>query len=159
MTKVFVTDGVVTVIEIVGIIDEDVADELARDYVDQGEYGEGPVNVSVSTRRFSKEDGEILREWSIRVMVYPDVPDCAEGKYDVDHAWESPYNVVGGCKENPGVWGSEHGGIKSREVCSRCGMYMLTDTGDTDYTGQRYTSIKYKDADEVSLTWIEEEKE
>ena len=81
-------------------------------------------------------------------------PDCSDGDPD-SHDWQSPYSVLGGCKENPGVWGSQHGGVWYKEICKHCGLYRITDTGATDSSnGMRCESVEYEDADEASLNYI-----
>lgn len=80
-------------------------------------------------------------------------PKCHAG---TTHDWQSPYSVVQGCRENPGVWGSGHGGICIHEVCSCCGMYRITDYGATwPPNGTRCTTVKYAPPDDTSLTWVE----
>lgn len=54
----------------------------------------------------------------------PPEPDC-EGNHT--HDWQSPHDIVGGIKENPGVWG-HGGGVTIREVCLHCGCGRLRDT-------------------------------
>ena len=53
---------------------------------------------------------------------------------DEGHAWRSPHALVGGLKENPGVFGSG-GGVTIHEVCVRCGLHRHTDTWDQSWTG------------------------
>lgn len=85
-----------------------------------------------------------------------DAPDCDD---DQEHDWQSPYEVVGGCKENPGVLGSDHGKVKITEVCANCGLYRTTDYGATNSSnGTCVTRISYRDADEKSLAWVAENK-
>lgn len=80
-----------------------------------------------------------------------DAPECAEG---CEHAWEAPYELVGGCRENPGVWGSGHGRCSYLEVCEHCGLYRTTDHGATlPSNGMRATRVSYEPADEKSLAW------
>lgn len=84
-----------------------------------------------------------------------DAPECI-GSEDGEHDWVSPHSVVGGIRENPGVWGSAHGQIKCRKVCRHCGMYRVTDHGATDSSnGPCVTSVSCGDADETSLAWVE----
>lgn len=75
---------------------------------------------------------------------------------DDEHDWQSPYELLGGIKENPGVW-SHGGGVIIRECCARCGRYRITDTWaqrpDTGEQGLR--EVRYEDADEASLAWVE----
>jgi hypothetical protein len=58
------------------------------------------------------------------VILFPKVPECTN---ENKHRWETPYELVGGCKENPGVWGSG-GGVIIKEVCIHCGCVRNTDT-------------------------------
>ena len=84
--------------------------------------------------------------------VHPTVeaPDCEKGH---DHDWCSP-QWLGGLSENPGVWGSRHGGVRIKEVCAHCGRYRITDTGATDSAaGQQCESVEYREPDEASLAW------
>lgn len=72
--------------------------------------------------------------------LHPIEPECDDG----EHKWESPVEIVGGIKENPGVWG-HGGGVRIQEVCLKCGCGKLTDTWaqrlDTGEQGLR--SITY----------------
>jgi hypothetical protein len=78
-------------------------------------------------------------------------PDCEAEEHD----WQSPYEVVGGVKENPGVRG-HGGGVIIKECCAHCGRYRFTDTWaqrrDTGEQGLR--RVSYEDADEVSREWM-----
>jgi hypothetical protein len=100
------------------------------------------------------EDGDERRE-EIDRLTYtfqPDEPDC-DGEYD--HDWQSPYSVLGGIRENPGVWG-HGGGVIIREVCVHCGKYKETDTWAQDMgTGEQgLLSVRYEPANDASLAWI-----
>ena len=88
-----------------------------------------------------------------RCMVTADPPEpkCARGH---EHDWQEPYSVLGGLKENPGVW-SSGAGISSRSVCACCGAYRVFDSGAQDPgTGCCYTSTTYEDADDESIAWV-----
>ena len=76
-----------------------------------------------------------------------------------DPDWQSPYKVVGGCKENPGVYGSG-GGVNITEVDAKTGIYRITNTWDQDVSGDGvpHESITYLEADESSLNWVEENR-
>jgi hypothetical protein len=83
-----------------------------------------------------------------------DAPECVDGDCD-GHDWKSPYSLLGGCKENPGVWGSGHGQVKSKSVCACCGLYRTTDYGSTNSSdGTQTTRTTYEDADEASIAWV-----
>lgn len=66
----------------------------------------------------------------------PVIPACTSKS---GHEWTSPHEVVGGLKENPGVFG-HGGGVVIREVCAHCGRQRRTDTW-TD--GQPKTTVQY----------------
>lgn len=84
--------------------------------------------------------------------IEPDEPDCIEGE---DHDWHAPYSVLGGLRENPGVWG-HGGGVRATEVCAHCGTYQTTDSWAQDpETGEQGSrSTEYRDADEESMRWV-----
>jgi len=78
-------------------------------------------------------------------------PDC-EG--DEEHDWCAPHSVVGGLRENPGVYGAG-AGIRSRQVCAHCGAYSVYESARQDSgTGRYYGATSYEDADEDSLAWV-----
>lgn len=66
------------------------------------------------------EDDLCLSEYEALETV--EEPSCEFG----EHEWESPYELLGGLKENPGVQGNG-GGVIIKEVC-RCGCTKVTDT-------------------------------
>lgn len=86
--------------------------------------------------------------------LHPEVPPCRED--DIEHEWCSPLSVVGGLKENPGVWG--HGaGVIIKEICAHCGVYRIIDTWAQDRsTGEQgLTSVEYWEPDPASLAFVE----
>ena len=56
----------------------------------------------------------------------------------------APYDVVGGCVENPGVWG-HGGGVVYHEVCAHCGALKTVDTWaqNPENGVQGLTSVRY----------------
>lgn len=63
-------------------------------------------------------------------------PECPESE-DGAHDWQAPYEIVGGIKENPGVWGNG-GGVIIYGCCMRCGCRRTTDTWAQDMsTGEQ----------------------
>lgn len=96
-------------------------------------------------------DGEWLTGSKYLPMMEP------EGGHD--HIWESPHSVVGGLKENPGVWGVG-AGLRIVEVCSECGIYRITLTAVQDSaTGKHREEVIYEDADSYSSEWVDSQKE
>lgn len=87
----------------------------------------------------------------ITITIEPDEPECSADAHD----WKTPHSVLGGIKENPGVWGNG-GGVIAREVCAHCGRYRETNTWAQrrDTGEQGLTEVKYEDADDSSLEWL-----
>jgi hypothetical protein len=94
----------------------------------------------------------------VRIDVPRPIPPCATE--DDAHDWQSPYTLLGGLRDNPGVWG-HGGGVVTREVCARCGTYRITDTWahDPDTGEQGLRRISYADADVASLAWVRQQKD
>jgi hypothetical protein len=123
------------------------ARKQAEEWVRDGDWRDTDETFWVTVRIWG-EDGS---QDCIEVAIEPEEPECsADG-----HAWYSPYAVVGGIRENPGVWG-HGGGVIIHEVCSNCGANRHTDTWAQDRnTGQQgLTSVTYAEADEPSKTWV-----
>lgn len=93
---------------------------------------------------------------SMTMQIDPPEPECSAPEHD----WQSPYEVVGGLRENPGVWG-HGGGVVIRTVCAHCGAYRTEDTWaqrqDTGEQGMESTS--YAPADDDSLAWVAEQSQ
>lgn len=98
------------------------------------------------------EDSEV----SVRVAIEQAEPECTEAEHD----WQSPYEMLGGLKENPGVWG-KGAGLIIRRVCAHCGKYRVIDTWAQDpETGEQgLESVGYESADEDSLAWVASRRE
>jgi hypothetical protein len=69
------------------------------------------------------------------------------------HEWASDHDVVGGLKENPGVWG-HGGGVTTRRHCRHCGTYRVTDTWADDGRGGHTTRTHYEEPDDASLRYV-----
>ena len=122
-----------------------------------GDYDttEGTVYVHGHVRRADlAECIEGVSSIPVSVVIQPDEPDCTAPEHD----WQSPEEVVHGCKENPGVYG-HGGGVIITEVCRYCGTYRVTDTWAQDeYTGEQgLHSVAYRPADDVSTAWVEDQ--
>jgi hypothetical protein len=51
-------------------------------------------------------------------VLNPDEPKCVDGE---THRWSNDYELIGGIKENPGVWG-HGGGVYHTSVCTKCDL-------------------------------------
>ncbi|ADC73211.1 hypothetical protein TK90_2725 (plasmid) [Thioalkalivibrio sp. K90mix] len=132
------------------------AREVAEEWLKDGDWGVERKTLYAEATVFEKEedeDGEetILDQATVHARIDPDEPDCREGEHD----WCSPYELLGGLKENPGVQG-HGGGIISTEVCAHCGMYRVTNTWDQSQGPEPVDTVEYRDADDASLEWAAE---
>lgn len=122
------------------------AKEKAQEWLATGDYGDQEDYCHAT---IADEDGN---ETVVELVVGgPPEPPCVSGNH---HEWESPYELVGGIRENPGVWGLDCGQLKILEVCCNCGRYRQTITkslaGQYPCTPERVT---YLEADEKSEAW------
>lgn len=65
-----------------------------------------------------------------------------------EHFWISPYKILRGLKENPGVFGHSSG-VVVKQICSHCGIYKTTNNCRNN--GVRIT---YNKADSYSREYI-----
>ena len=128
----------------------DVAEALdvACENLDEDVY-RGGSTCWIDIQATCKETGESDKR---TVRIDPEEPGCVDGE---DHDWCSPYSVLGGCRENPGVWG-HGGGATITTVCRHCGWYQVVDTWaqrqDTGEQGLR--SVTYREPDDASRDWV-----
>lgn len=104
------------------------AERQAEEWLRDGDWdtSEGPIHVSCwvfATDEDGDAEGPPLR---VTVTIEQPAPKCVDGQRE-SHDWQAPYSLVGGCKENPGVWGNG-GGVIIREVCMRCGCARKINT-------------------------------
>lgn len=123
-------------------LEQDVIDSV-RD----GDWGEDAWIVHVRATCELTDESE-----SYTVELEAEAPACEDGH---EHDWRSPYELLGGVRENPGVVG-HGGGALIREVCAHCGVYQVTDTWAQDQaTGEQgLHRVTYEEADEDSLAWV-----
>lgn len=110
------------------------------------------------------EGGDRTTVERLRVAIDPEEPTCSASLSDdvraalqdddspEGHRWRAPHDLVGGCKENPGVRG-HGGGVVITHVCTLCGAKRITDTWAQDTTDgtQGLTSVRYvEDAEDVT---------
>ena len=115
-------------------------EEAAQEFVDGGEWGDsqGPITIRCWQE---DEDGERYNEEEHEMSLpEPDEPPCTGS----DHDWQSPWEIVGGIEENPGVWG-EGGGVTIVSCCMRCGCRKTIDTSATCNNGDHYTHVDYEE--------------
>ena len=151
MTKYLCDDGNAEI-----EISADSAQEAAQEYVDGGSWGNDDETqfIDVYVQEIGADGDEVGDRECITITVEPDEPGCIA---EHEHDWQSPYEVLGGLKENPGVWG-HGGGVIIREVCVHCGMYCITDTWANHGAQQGFKSVRFEAADERSVVWVGEKE-
>lgn len=115
--------------------------DIARNNVDRTNYNTDDNDVlyiDVSARLVENHD----ECDSDTVILNPEEPDCTDSN---GHDWQSPFEIVGGIKENPGVWG-KGGGVIINECCMNCGCKRTTDTWAQrmDTGEQGFTEVTYE---------------
>lgn len=116
------------------------------------------LGLDVSDSNMEDENGGLYvwvapgERQRITITIEPEEPECSGD----DHDWKTPFSVLGGIRENPGVWGNG-GGVIAREVCAHCGVYRETNTWAQrrDTGEQGLTEVRYEAADEASTQWVE----
>lgn len=138
------------------VIEADDAEEAAQEYVDSGEWGDRTKTEWVDVRVVPLDNDEEPLEDEcpeiITITLDPNEPGCESPK---GHDWQNPIEVVGGLKENPGVYG-HGGGVTITEVCSHCARYRIIDTWaqNPENGKEGLESTEYREADDESIAWI-----
>ncbi len=123
--------------------------KAAQSYVDGGDWGDNDnstawIDVRVWLAGIDADGDTVdVSEESHTITIEPEEPDCVDGE---GHDWQSPVEIVGGCKENPGVFG-HGGGVIMQEVCMRCGCGKKTDTWAQNPSNgvEGLTSVSYEE--------------
>jgi len=132
-------------------------EKAAEEWIRGGDYSgafedEGAetiwVDVEIMIDDPENPDGWWVLE-CLPIRIDPPEPECPEG---AEHDWQNPVEIVGGIKENPGVWG-HGGGVTISECCMRCGCKRVTDTwaqrrdtGEQGLESVRYWPGEYAEA-------------
>jgi hypothetical protein len=139
--------------EIIEAEDNSAAESIATDWIKDGSW-DGKFMADVRLQEVDEQGDDTGDSWGINVEVGedPEPPECRE---DYDHEWVSPVEVVGGIKENPGVWSIGGTTIVTKQACRHCGVYRKR----TDYGSQRNPgqcdAVEYIDPDEASLAYVD----
>jgi len=120
--------------------------DLAIDWWMEGSW-ENKTELDIFVQEINPwdDDMELPMEWkTIVVGEDPPEPECTEDEHD----WERPYEIVGGLRENPGVWSAGGTTMTFHSVCSYCGLHKHeTQHGAQRNPGQLDT-IEYRRGDE-----------
>jgi hypothetical protein len=97
-----------------------------------------------------KEIGDA--DWvDVEVGEDPTPPECTED----DHDFVADHSVVGGLKENPGVWSAGGTRLKILTCCKHCGSYKREVIVGAQHNPGECDTVEYLPADEASIAWIE----
>lgn len=143
--------------EIIEADNLEAAVKAAKEWASEGSYDER-VMVDVSIQGID-DDGDYTDEYElveVEAGPEPEEPECADGE---EHEWESPYKIVGGFKENPGVWSLGGTTMSFRSVCCYCGAHKH----ETSYGSQRNPGqcdqVTYDEADDETKDWLKHRHE
>lgn len=121
-----------------GCLTKAEAYEMAEDWAREGVLNELDRTIWVEAYVNCEETGESGR---VVVQIDPPEPKCA--KRNEAHDWQAPHSLVGGLRDNPGVWG-KGGGLIMRRVCMHCGCERTTDTWAQRPDGWYGESVSYE---------------
>jgi len=126
-------------------VDEPIVEGSARPiYVRVEAYEHVPENghqsvVTITAVRIGEWETEDV---DLPVDENPDCPHCQGDEWLDDH------DLVGGCAENPGVYGSGHGSVSITTVCKGCGATRIVDYGATSWdNGRQITEVTFGEPD------------
>jgi hypothetical protein len=137
--------------------DDDAALAYAEEWLRTGDWDRSETLFLEAEVVQLQDDGDYEDTLGfVRVVLPPEEPRCSGGS----HAWCSPYELLGGMKENPGVFG-HGGGVRIHEVCSHCGVRRITDTWATNPCNgtQGHETVEYLSAGEEELEWVANQHE
>jgi hypothetical protein len=132
--------------------------EEAQEWASEGCYDER-VMVGIWVEELDangeRTGAQLHREVEAGPLPQPAETEC--GTEDVDHTWASPYELVGGVRENPGVWSTGGTSFRYEWVCAKCGTYKTVyETGTQRNPGELPETTEYRAPDAKSLTWVAE---
>jgi len=141
----FATDGAD---DYVDCEDDDEAIEAAVEWLDETDWDDSsPGRVHATVYRIA-DDGTETNIGTATLIIEQREPACCGENPSDEHKWSSDHDLVGGIKENPGVWG-HGGGVVIHEVCLYCGCERVTDTWPQDpETGEQggWNEVSYRDS-------------
>lgn len=132
--------------------DMEEAKSLAADWIREGSW-DCKCEIDVQVAEIDADKEVVDREWiTVEVGEDPPEPEC----YADEHDWQTPWRLLGGLRENPGVWSKGGTTMVYRSVCKNCGCYRTeTDYGCQRNPGQPTRSVEYDKADFASTEWID----
>lgn len=135
--------------------------DIAKDWALNGAW-ESKREVSVFAVRFDTNEryggsdprGSEMkaRKWAtVEVGEDPEPPSCVGRSHD----WRKPHRVVGGLRENPGVWATGGTTHTYLSVCRHCGAYKRKVEHGAQRNPGQVDTVEYLPADENSEAWVQ----
>jgi len=127
--------------------------ELARDWARDGSWDHRcEVDVFAVELDPLADDGRDRRgaevgdrAWTtVEVGEDPPEPECSEDEHD----WQAPHDVVGGLRENPGVWSAGGTTMTFHRVCAHCGLHRHETCHGAQRNRGQLDTIEYRRAGE-----------
>lgn len=143
--------------EIIEADDLESALETAKDWASEGSY-DCRVMVTVYVRGID-DDGDETGEYAsadVEAGPEPEEPECVDGE---EHVWEGPHELVGGIKENPGVWSNGGTTMTFHSVCARCGAHKHETSCGAQRNPGECDQVSYDEADAATKEWLKERNE
>ena len=143
--------------EIIEAEDMDAAKEKAEEMWQDGSW-DGKCLIDVYIQEIDWDDNDVgdREEIEVECGEDPEEPECSED--EDEHEWESPHDVVGGLKENPGVWSLGGTTMLFKTVCRHCGIFREETHYGSNRNPQQCDTIEYMEPDDDSLEWVENNK-
>ena len=143
--------------------------EIGREWMMDGDWAseDGVIRIGVTLSAcvrpiVTDDEGEDItddQDGEDCSALYSDPePDCKVGGGDEDdggHDWRSPYSLLGGLRDNPGVWSRGGTCTESTRVCARCGCFRTeTDLGVQRHETEPEMTVEYGERTEESEEWL-----
>jgi hypothetical protein len=128
--------------------------ELARDWARDGSWDHRcEVDVFAVELDPLADDGRDRRGAEVGDRTWTTVevgedapePECSEAD---EHDWQAPHDVVGGLRENPGVWSAGGTTMTFHRVCAHCGLHRHETCHGAQRNRGQLDTIEYRRAGE-----------
>ena len=130
----------------------DEALQAAKDWAADGDYDE---QCMVEVWAEEDETGKRVYD-DVMAGPQPEEPECTSD----EHEWEAIHSLVGGMRENPGVWSLGGTRMSFDHVCIHCGHYRRVEhAGWQRNPGELSVKVSYRAPDEASRAYCRRQKE
>lgn len=127
--------------------EDDDFSEIAKNWMEEGDWGNDNYRISYSWEVKDEED-DIIEEGSGEIEGSIEEPPCNEKS---EHEWTSEFE--GGCSENSGCWSLGGTTMLFVSHCKNCGMEKKETTLGLQYNPGECDTVEYSDPDP---DWVEQ---